>query len=281
VFSLSGLRSFAEDTGAPIYWVGERPDTKYEVTRNSKGVYVRYLPPGAKAGDPRGFLTIATYPVQNAYPITKSSGGADSVTLDVTGGGTAAYKRTHPTNIYVAYPGSNLQIEVYAPAAAVARRLATSGRVQPVIKAEPSQASGPRAVSADQLRAQATSLGHPIYWAGTRANTTYELWQTSKGYTYIRYLPKGAQVGSGGGRYLIVASYPMKNAFTITRKSAEKSKDTVSIKLPDGGIAAYAKQHATNVYVAYPGVNVQVEVYDPSAGVTRKLVASGQVVPVR
>jgi hypothetical protein len=94
-------------------------------------------------------------------------------------------------------------------------------------------------------------------------------------------LPKGVAVGSGGGRYLIVATYPMEHAFAVTRTSATKGKGTVRINLPDGGIAAYATKHATNIYVAYPGVDVQVEVYDPSAKLTPKLVASGQIVPVR
>ena len=55
--SLSGLRSFAGKVSQPIYWVGSRPDTMYEVTRNSTGIYVRYLPTGVKAGDPKPFLT--------------------------------------------------------------------------------------------------------------------------------------------------------------------------------------------------------------------------------
>jgi hypothetical protein len=73
----------------------------------------------------------------------------------------------------------------------------------------------------------------------------------------------------------------MKNAFTITRSSSAKSKSSITRRIPDGGIAAYSKKHATNVYVAYPGVDVQIEVYDPSAKLTPRLVVSGQIVPVR
>ena len=130
-----------------------------------------------------------------------------------------------------------------------------------------------------ELKALASSLGHPIYWAGPRANTTYELWQTPRGYTFIRYLPAGVAIGSEGGRYLIVATYPMKNAFEITRTSAAKGHGTVRMKLPNGGTAAYAKQHTTNVYVAYPSGNVQIEVYDPSPNAAPRLVKSGRIVP--
>jgi hypothetical protein len=280
--SLSALRKLAAKE--PIYWVGRRPSTMYEITKNSTGVYLRYLPAGAKAGDPRRLLTIATYPLQNAYAITKtSSKRRDSVTRDVTGGGVATYHKTRPTSVYAAYPGSAFQVEVYHPRAAIARRVATSGRVQPVVKTAQYLARGPVAVLPAELRSLATSLGHPIYWAGPRANTTYELWQTSNGYTYIRYVPRNVTAGANTRwrPYLIVATYPMKNAFNVTRTSSSKSKSSITMKLPDGGFAAYAKQHPTNVYVAYPGVNVQVEVYNPLARVTPKLVASGQIVPVR
>jgi hypothetical protein len=67
----------------------------------------------------------------------------------------------------------------------------------------------------------------------------------------------------------------------VTRDSSAKGKGSITRRIPDGGIAAYAKKSATNVYVAYPGVNVQIEVYDPSARLTPNLVASGQIVPVR
>jgi hypothetical protein len=284
VLSLSGLKAFAKAASQPIYWIGGRPSTMYEITKNSTGVYLRYLPAGAKAGDPRRLFTIATYPLQNAYAITKtSSKGGDSLTRDVTGGGVATYHTTRPTSVYVAYPGSAFQVEVYHPRASIALRVATSGRVQPVVKTAQYLARGPVAVLPADLRSLATSLGHPIYWAGPRANTIYELWQTSNGYTYIRYLPRSVPVGASarGRPYLIVATYPMKDAFNVTRTSSSKSKSSVTMKLPDGGFAAYAKQHPTNVYVAYPGVNVQVEVYNPLARVTPKLVASGQIVPVR
>ena len=280
-YSLSGLQKFAGTISEPIYWVGPRRGRMYEITRNSKGTYLRYLPTGVKAGDSRALLTIGTYPYQNAYAVAKTARkGQDTVAQDIGGGGIATYNTKHATNVYVAYPGSAYQVEVYDPKPAVAQRLATSGRVQPVLKNVQSQARGPVAASPAELRSLATSLGHPIYWAGPRPNTTYELWQTTRGYTYIRYLPSGVAAGDKGD-YLIVGSYPMKNAFKVTRDSSVKGKSTVTRRIPDGGIAAYSKKASTNVYVAYPGVNVQIEVYDPSARLTPKLVASGQIVPVR
>jgi hypothetical protein len=278
--SLAGLKKLARSQ--TIYWVGARQGVRYEISRSSRGIYLRYLPAGAKAGDKRRFLTIGTYPFQNAYAATKTgSKGSAQVSQDIAGGGVATYNRKHPTNVYVAYPGAAFQLEVYDPVPADAKRLSSNGSVRPVLQTGESQAKGPVAASPAQLRAFATTLGHPIYWAGSRPKTTYELWQTARGFTYVRYLPQGVAVG-GKGQYLIVASYPMKNAFAVTRNSSAKGKrTTITRRIPDGGVAAYTRRHATNVYVAYPGVDVQIEVYDPSAKLTPKLVASGQIVPVR
>src|SRR5213082_1687079 len=101
--SLSGLRKLARTV--PIYWVGARQGVTYEVTRNSRGTYLRYLPAGAKAGDKRTLLTIGTYPFPNAYAVTKTGGkGPNTVARDIPGGGIATYNRKHSGNVYVAYP---------------------------------------------------------------------------------------------------------------------------------------------------------------------------------
>ena len=54
---------------------------------------------------------------------------------------------------------------------------------------------------------------------------------------------------------------------------------TVRVAVP-GGVGFYATTRPTNLYVAFPGVNAQVEVYDPSARVVRRLVAAGKLAPV-
>ena len=60
----------------------------------------------------------------------------------------------------------------------------------------------------------------------------------------------------------------------------ERSGDVATLTLTGGGRAFVDKNHPTSVYVAYPNVNLQVEVYDPAHGRARKLVTSGQLVPV-
>jgi hypothetical protein len=38
----------------------------------------------------------------------------------------------HPTSVYIAFPGSNLLIEVFEPAPAQARAVARSGAIRPL-----------------------------------------------------------------------------------------------------------------------------------------------------
>jgi hypothetical protein len=187
------------------------------------------------------------------------------------------YRRKHPNNVYLAYPGSDYQIEVYAPRAGVARRLVSAGGVKAI-------AGGPTpssvvAVSADRLKALAASLGRPIYWAGSKPNFTYELTRTSDGKIYVRYLPAGVSVGAPKA-YLTVGTYPVRNAYRVTR-AAGSGANSVKIAVGGGAVAVYNRGHPTNVYLAYPGSNFQIEVFDPNRGEAKKLVASESITPVR
>jgi hypothetical protein len=70
-----------------------------------------------------------------------------------------------------------------------------------------------RAATTQSLRALARAAGHPIYWAGPQAKVKYELTQVTDGRIYIRYLPKDAKIGDRRAAYLIVATYPVPNAY--------------------------------------------------------------------
>ena len=140
-------------------------------------------------------------------------------------------------------------------------------------------AVGPVAATQERLRSLSIDEGHPIYWAGTKANTTYELTRTSSGRIFIRYLPKGVPVGVDKADYTIVGTYPVPNATGVLQGLAKKSGEQ-QLSVPGGGIAVYSTSQPTNVYVAYPGSNLQIEVFDPSADRAQRIVTSGQVVPV-
>jgi hypothetical protein len=131
ITSVRALEAAAAAGTVPIYWVGARRDTKIELTRAPGGtVFVRYLPAGARAGDPRPFLTVATYPRPKAYgEVQHAATASKSETIDLAGGGLAVYDPGHPTNVHLAYPGQPYQIEVYSPRRAV--ELVESGAVRP------------------------------------------------------------------------------------------------------------------------------------------------------
>ena len=162
--------------------------------------------------------------------------------------------------------------------------LATSGSSSPTSTASsaatPSQegaASGTtvQAISLAGLRALPASLGHPVYWAGPRAGATYELTKTPDGRVYVRYLTGGARVGSPLPNFLTIGTYVVPNAAAAVRTAAAQPG---AVRVPvSGGFGFYNRARPTSVYFAYPGSNVQVETYDPSAAVARQLVETGAI----
>ena len=133
--SLGELQAAAGKADAPIYWAGTRPGDRFELTRTKRGrTYVRYLPPGVKAGDKRAaFLTVATYPQRRAYPVTEAaSRRRGMVRRSTPGGGLAVWQRRNQRSVYLAYPGSDQLVEVFSPSADDARRLVLAGDVGPI-----------------------------------------------------------------------------------------------------------------------------------------------------
>ena len=129
------------------------------------------------------------------------------------------------------------------------------------------------------LRSASAQAKRPIYWVGPRSGQTYELTRTASGRVYIRYLPPGAKIGNRRADYTIVGTYPTKDALKVLQDLAKQPTEK-SVPAPGGGIAVYATNAPTNVYVAFPGSDEQIEVFDPSATRALRLVTSGRVAPV-
>ena len=147
-----------------------------------------------------------------------------------------------------------------------------------------SAAKGPTANPVAPIRLSASGLstlarvaGQPIYWAGPRAGYFYELSRTSNGNVYIRYLPRGVKAGANGGKYLVIATY----RFPAALAALKKVDDGRGIQLPGGGLALVDGKTSKSVHLAFPKVNYQVEVYDPSPARALETASSGQVRPVR
>jgi hypothetical protein len=276
--SVAGLKKIA-GLGIPIYWAGERQGITYELTKTAGNrVFVRYLPAGVPVGSDAPHLTIATYPVNDAFAVTgRAANQAGAVRIDTGSGIVAFYDRDKPTNVFLAYRGSSSQVEVFDPSAAEAQQLVSSGQIGPV-SAGSSSASGARAVSAAGLASVAAARPDPVYWVGPEPGVTYELTETSSGRLYLRYLPAGVAVGSAD-QYLAIGTYPVAHAFAVTR-ARSKAAGAVPVRIGRGAVAFYERSRPTNVYVAYPGENVQIEVFDPSPARARDIVTSGRLVTV-
>jgi hypothetical protein len=137
----------------------------------------------------------------------------------------------------------------------------------------------PVATTVADLRVLDEQSGHPVYWVGPQPGTKYEVTRTSNGNVYIRYLTEAAAIGDERPNYLTVGSYPFKGAYATLKKSARQD-GTKSGRLPNGGIYIVSRERPNSVYAAYPGTDLQIEVFSPSASQARQLVASGKIRPV-
>jgi hypothetical protein len=138
------------------------------------------------------------------------------------------------------------------------------------------RAVGPVGLSAAGLQKLTGSLGQPVYWAGPEAGRQYELTRTSAGKVFVRYLPSGVKVGSRQATFLIVATYPFRKPYA----ALEQLQGATKIAIPDGGVAVVDGAHPESVHVAYPGVDEQIEVFDPSPARSLQIATSGAVKPV-
>jgi hypothetical protein len=135
VVAADELIEFEETLGHPLYWVGERPGETLELSEEADGsVYLRYLPEGAEAGDPRQkFLTIGTYPVPDAEGALRRIAKGQGVELErLEDGSFALANPSAPGSVYLAHPGEDLEVEVYHPEAGRAMDLVRSGAIERV-----------------------------------------------------------------------------------------------------------------------------------------------------
>ena len=193
-------------------------------------------------------------------PSRRSRVRVGAVLAIAVGAGLGAWAIVEHTND----SNSSSESAAAAPAAAAATTTVTARPITPV------------GLSAKGLRTLTASIKQPIYWAGPKPGYLYELTRTSTGKIFIRYLPPGTRVGSKQGAELIVATYPFRNALKALKALAASKR----LAIPGGGIAIVDRAHPQSVHLAYPGVDNQVEVYDPSPARSLAIARSGAVRPV-
>lgn len=136
IVETTDISDAAERLGHPIYWAGERPKTNLELAESDSGrVYVRYLDEGTEAGTRSAkFMTVATYPVENAAAALRRGVGSRPNAELARGknGALVMIDPDTPGSVRLAYPGSDQQVEIYTPNVRESIRLATDGSIKPV-----------------------------------------------------------------------------------------------------------------------------------------------------
>lgn len=143
----------------------------------------------------------------------------------------------------------------------------------------PSASGEAQIVSADELEEAVEDEAEPVYWAGEKEGTELELSQPEAGRTYVRYLTEGAEAGDQRAEFLTVGTYVQQGAVAALRRQA-KEADGVLGTAPGDAVVYFNRDQPASVYLAYPGVDVQIEVFDPNFTRALQLVNSGQIVPV-
>ena len=133
--SPTGLRTIAATLDHPVYWASKIPGHTLELSQTGGGnIYVRYLPAGTRAGDPRpDFLTVGTYPSGNAFgDVRNTAKRKGAIVHRLARGGLAVSNRSKPTSVYFAFPRSAVVVEVFDPRAQRAEKLVTTGKIRPI-----------------------------------------------------------------------------------------------------------------------------------------------------
>ncbi len=142
-----------------------------------------------------------------------------------------------------------------------------------------SGSGGAEIVSVEELEDAVADEKEPVYWAGEEEGAELELSQPGEGRTYVRYLTGGAEAGDQRADYLTVGTYVKADAVAALRRQAKESNGVLGTA-PGQAVVYFNRNQPTSVYLAYPGVDVQIEVYDPDFTRALQLVNSGQIVPV-
>ena len=133
--------------------------------------------------------------------------------------------------------------------------------------------AGKVALTEAELIDAVKQLGADVYWAGPVKGAKYTLAVPADGQAYVRYLPDGQGIEDTNPNYVVIATYTTTDAFTATQ-AAGNTSNGVSFISPAGAAVYYSKDTPTNVYVAYPNLNYQIEVFNPIAATALEIAST-------
>src|SRR4051794_40675773 len=129
-------------------------------------------------------------------------------------------------------------------------------------ESSPKSGSGPEAATVDSLRERAAERATPIYWAGPQDEADLEVTETEDGgRAYIRYLTGEASPGDPRPA-LTVGTYVFNDAARALKRQAGEPGGLLETA-PGGATVFLTRNQPQSVCLAYPGVDRQIEVYDP------------------
>jgi len=128
------LRAIATSAKHPIYWAGTASGTYELTTVAATATYIRYLPRGVPVGSPHGYLTIGTLKRPSApYEAARRTALSQrSVIRALKGGGLAIQYNSTPHDVYLVFPYSRYEVQIYDPSTGKSLSLATSGKIVPI-----------------------------------------------------------------------------------------------------------------------------------------------------
>jgi len=129
------LAAYAKTLPNPVYWAGPQQSLSYELTKTAGGsTYVRYLPKGVAAGDPRPiFLTVGTYPRPNAFATVQQAAKQNPRSaVNLPAGGLAVPSPRSAKSVYLSYPKSPVLVEIFSTNPARSLSLARQRAIVPV-----------------------------------------------------------------------------------------------------------------------------------------------------
>lgn len=130
-----------------------------------------------------------------------------------------------------------------------------------------SKVSGNQALTESELKGAAALLATPIFWVGPIEGYNYVLDASIDGLIIIRYIPEGTSLSDRSSAYTAVGTYRIADAFETTQEQGSESSSSVGFINGDGAAVYYDRQSPLNVYMAYPGLDIQVEIFDPRESV--------------
>jgi hypothetical protein len=125
--------------------------------------------------------------------------------------------------------------------------------------------AGKIALSQSQLEELVTEESLTAYWAGPRPGYLYSIDSTVKDRIFLQYIQANKDSKNVIANSRVIATYYSKDGFARTVAAATRSGNT-GFRNPNGSVVFYDKKRNTDVYLAFPGEEVQIEIFDPLAG---------------